>query len=360
MEAASVGSSGLPRRRGTVASPSAGPLTRQNLRRRAPRGLPRRRLGAPPGAPRHSRPNGIPQGGRLGCPKLIAQEDCLDRTTTAADTARRRGAAHLVRHPAHDPRRARRRGAGRLPRRRVHRPLREAALPPGGRDLRRPVRRRAGARGAAGRAVADDPHLHGAGMGRRCRRADHRLRLARRRGRGRAVGGDRGAGRPDPVLRPRRGVRPSADADWPLLAGDESALPAIGAALERLPGGARALVFVEVAGPEEEQTDLAVGDGVELRWVHRGDAAPGEALVAEVRGAALPAGTGSLFVHGEAGAVRELRRHLRDAHGLPRELTSISGYWRRGDTEDRWQATKREWNAAIEAEEAPAPAHTAR
>jgi NADPH-dependent ferric siderophore reductase len=159
---------------------------------------------------------------------------------------------------------------------------------------------------------------------------------------------------------PGGGYAPSADADWHLLAGDESALPAIGAALERLPGGARALVFVEVAGPEEEQTDLAVGDGVELRWVHRGDAAPGEALVAEVRGAALPAGTGSLFVHGEAGAVRELRRHLRDAHGLPRELTSISGYWRRGDTEDRWQATKREWNAAIEAEEAPAPAHTAR
>jgi NADPH-dependent ferric siderophore reductase len=158
---------------------------------------------------------------------------------------------------------------------------------------------------------------------------------------------------------PGGGYAPSADADWHLLAGDESALPAIGAALERLPGGARALVFVEVAGPEEEQTDLAVGDGVELRWVHRGDAAPGEALVAEVRGAALPAGTGSLFVHGEAGAVRELRRHLRDAHGLPRELTSISGYWRRGDTEDRWQATKREWNAAIEAEEAPAPAHTA-
>jgi NADPH-dependent ferric siderophore reductase len=150
---------------------------------------------------------------------------------------------------------------------------------------------------------------------------------------------------------PGGGYRPSPDAAWHLLAGDESALPAIGAALERLPGGARALVFVEVAGPDEEQTDLAVGDGVELRWVHRGDAAPGEALVAEVRGAALPAGTGSLFVHGEAGAVRELRRHLRETHGLPRELTSISGYWRRGDTEDRWQATKREWNAAIEAEE---------
>jgi NADPH-dependent ferric siderophore reductase len=151
---------------------------------------------------------------------------------------------------------------------------------------------------------------------------------------------------------PGGGYAPSPDADWHLLAGDESALPAIGAALERLPAGARALAFVEVTGPEEEQADLVGGDGVELTWVHRGNAAPGEALVAAVRAAALPEGTGHLFVHGEAAAVRDLRRHLREAHGLPREFTSISGYWRRGDTEDGWQSTKREWNAAIEAEEA--------
>src|SRR3954470_16814432 len=150
---------------------------------------------------------------------------------------------------------------------------------------------------------------------------------------------------------PGGGYAPSPDAGWHLLAGDESALPAIGAALERLPAGARALAFVEVAGPEEEQTDLVLRDGVSLTWVHRGDAAPGEALVAAVRAAALPEGTGHLFVHGEAGAVRELRRHLRETHGLPRELTSISGYWRRGDPEDRCRATRRKGNAAIAAEE---------
>ena len=44
---------------------------------------------------------------------------------------------------------------------------------------------------------------------------------------------------------------PSPDADWHLLAGDESALPAIAAALERLPTAARALAFVEVTGPGE-------------------------------------------------------------------------------------------------------------
>jgi NADPH-dependent ferric siderophore reductase len=150
---------------------------------------------------------------------------------------------------------------------------------------------------------------------------------------------------------PGGGYAPDPDADWHLLAGDEAALPAIGAALERLPSGARALVFAEVAGPEEQQDDLVVGDGVDLVWVHRGDAAYGEALVAAVQNAVLPGGTAHVFVPGEAMAVRELRRHLREQRGLEPRFTSISGYWRRGDTEDRWQATKRDWNAAIEAEE---------
>jgi NADPH-dependent ferric siderophore reductase len=154
------------------------------------------------------------------------------------------------------------------------------------------------------------------------------------------------------LLGPGGAYSPRADADWHLLAGDESALPAISATLERLPAGARALVVVEVAGPEEEQPDLVAGDGVDLRWVHRGTAAPGERLVTAVRGVALPEGTGHVFVHGEATAVRELRRHLRDVRGLDPEFTSISGYWRRGDTDERWRAAKREWNAAIEAEDA--------
>ncbi|WP_040339545.1 siderophore-interacting protein [Candidatus Blastococcus massiliensis] len=149
---------------------------------------------------------------------------------------------------------------------------------------------------------------------------------------------------------------PRPDADWHLLAGDEAALPAIAATLDRLPPDARALVFVEVAGPEDEQGDLRLSPGIELRWLHRGDGAPGAALVEAVRDAELPEGTGHLFVHGEAHAVRELRRHLRELRGLAPAWTSISGYWRRGATEDGWQASKREWNAQIEAEEAPAPA----
>jgi NADPH-dependent ferric siderophore reductase len=143
---------------------------------------------------------------------------------------------------------------------------------------------------------------------------------------------------------------PSPDAEWHLLVGDDSALPAIAATVGRLPAGRPARVFVEVPGPEDEQ-ELAVGEGVELVWVHREHRAPGTALLAAVLAADLPEGTVHAFVHGEAGFVRDIRRHLRSDRTLAPEFTSISGYWRQGRTEDRWQAEKPVWNAEVAAEE---------
>lgn len=147
---------------------------------------------------------------------------------------------------------------------------------------------------------------------------------------------------------------PKADAGWHLLAGDESALPAIGASLERLPSGAPARVFLEVSGPEEEQ-DLKTSAAAEIVWLHRRNGGQvGEALVGAVRGLDFPAGAAHAFVHGEATFVKELRRHLRVERGLPMDQLSISGYWRRGRDEDGWQSSKREWNKQVEEEEAEA------
>lgn len=61
------------------------------------------------------------------------------------------------------------------------------------------------------------------------------------------------------------------------------------------------------------------------------------------------------FVHGEAGFVKELRRHLRQDRAIPRERLSISGYWRLGQNDEAWRAVKREWNEQVEREqESPA------
>jgi hypothetical protein len=56
-------------------------------------------------------------------------------------------------------------------------------------------------------------------------------------------------------------------------------------------------------------------------------------------------------VHGEAGLVKDLRRHLRLDRQVPLDQLSISGYWRRGLNEDGWQSSKREWNQQVEPEQ---------
>ena len=78
-----------------------------------------------------------------------------------------------------------------------------------------------------------------------------------------------------------------------------------------------------------------------MRWVHRG---AGEDLAGVVRSASWPQGRVQAFVHGETGAVKELRGHLRDERGVERELLSISGYWRRSLDEEAFQADKRAGN----------------
>ncbi|MFF7439243.1 SIP domain-containing protein [Streptomyces sp. NPDC008122] len=151
-------------------------------------------------------------------------------------------------------------------------------------------------------------------------------------------------------LGPGGGYAPDAAADWHLLAGDESALPAIAVALEQLPEGARAHVLIEIADAAEEQK-LATATGIDVTWLHRGDRPTGEALVEAVTTLDFPAGDVHAFVHGEAGFVKELRRHLRLDRGVPRERLSISGYWRLGKTDEGWRAMKREWNDQVEREQ---------
>lgn len=141
---------------------------------------------------------------------------------------------------------------------------------------------------------------------------------------------------------------PRADADWHLLAGDEAALPAIATALEAMHADAVGYAFVEVAGPDDE-IKLDKPSGVELTWLHRGAHEPGDVLAEAVRGAAWRTGQVQVFIHGEARAVmQDLRRYVRRERGVSAEwAASISGYWRRGRTEEGF----REWKAEFKATE---------
>lgn len=155
------------------------------------------------------------------------------------------------------------------------------------------------------------------------------------------------------MLGPGGGYAPSATADWHLLVGDESAIPAIAASLESLPEGALAHVFIEVDGLLEEQKLETLGEA-RITWLHRGSSPVGQALVSAVENLDFPEGDVHAFVHGEAGFVKQLRRHLRVERGIPLEQLSISGYWRLGVDDEGWRAVKRDWNREVEAEEASA------
>ncbi|MBA9002639.1 siderophore-interacting protein [Thermomonospora cellulosilytica] len=125
---------------------------------------------------------------------------------------------------------------------------------------------------------------------------------------------------------PRAEYAPPAHADWVLLAGDETALPAIGAILESLPPTTTARVLVEVAS-EAERQPFDLPGGVRLTWVRR-DA--GESLVTAVKETVFPAGRPYAWVAGESGTVKQIRRHLVNERGVDRRDIYFSGYWRRG------------------------------
>jgi NADPH-dependent ferric siderophore reductase len=147
------------------------------------------------------------------------------------------------------------------------------------------------------------------------------------------------AARPGDLLRltgPGGAYTPDPDADWHLMVGDEAALPAIAAACERVRPGVPVLAFLEVDGAAERQP---LAGAVDARWLDRDPSAPGR-LADAVRAASFPPGRVHAFVHGEAGTVRDVRRHLLDDRGILREALSVSGYWRRGRDEDGWRADK--------------------
>jgi NADPH-dependent ferric siderophore reductase len=149
------------------------------------------------------------------------------------------------------------------------------------------------------------------------------------------------------VRGPGGAYSPDPDADWHLLVGDESALPAIAAAIDALPAHAVGHVVVEVPGPAS-QIQLDTPEGVRMSWLHTGYGRVGNRLVDTVRGIEFPLSDVQAFVHGEAGWVAQIRRLLRVDRRLPGNRLSISGYWRIGNDEEGWRAGKATWNAEAE------------
>lgn len=143
----------------------------------------------------------------------------------------------------------------------------------------------------------------------------------------------------DPVLIRTRGgtFAPDPLAEWHLFAGDQTALPAIAAALEALPADASGHVLVEVPD-RESRIALATPSGVMLTWVCTGVAVPGRKLVEAVRGVELPFADIEAFVRGEAAFVTRVRRLLLNDRRLRQHRVSASAYWDLADPADAGHA----------------------
>jgi NADPH-dependent ferric siderophore reductase len=152
---------------------------------------------------------------------------------------------------------------------------------------------------------------------------------------------------------PGGGYRPDPHLGWHLLVGDESALPAIAASLEQVPAHATALVVGLVDGPDAELSLDCPGQ-LKIIWVHRNALPPGDSeaagtdLVQAVAGLDFPSDGVHGFVHGEAVETRAVRRHLLGDRRMPRQALSVSPYWRRTFTDERWRSVKRDWLSEVE------------
>lgn len=139
---------------------------------------------------------------------------------------------------------------------------------------------------------------------------------------------------------PRKLVHP--EADWYLLVGDMTALPAISGNLELLPDTAIGTAVIEVMDEADVQ-DLRKPPHLTIEWVINPrsghDSAP---LIERVRSVEWIEGQPSVWAACEFASMRQLREYFRTERGLGTGHLYISSYWKAGSTEETHKLAKRE------------------
>ncbi|MFI6145804.1 siderophore-interacting protein [Streptomyces sp. NPDC051109] len=142
-----------------------------------------------------------------------------------------------------------------------------------------------------------------------------------------------------PAVAENKSVRfqPPAATDALLMYADETALPAAAAILDRLPADARVAAWFEVphAG---DRLDLATAADADITWIVREGGAGKqrtERVLEELRASELPvAHAPYVWLAGEAGTVRAVRRHFVQERSIDRRAVRFTGYWRLGASEE--------------------------
>ncbi|MGC9536105.1 siderophore-interacting protein [Streptomyces sp. UG1] len=139
-----------------------------------------------------------------------------------------------------------------------------------------------------------------------------------------------------PAIADNRAIRfrPPEDTDLVVIWGDETAVPAVSAILETLPAGTRARVWLEVRDAGDIQ-DLVTQADAEITWLVQEDG------LGAIRADRLPpAERPYVWIAGESGHVKALRRHFVGERGIDRRRVTFVGYWRHGMTEEQLRAAE--------------------
>lgn len=129
-------------------------------------------------------------------------------------------------------------------------------------------------------------------------------------------------------------------ADWFLIAGDMTALPAISVNIEQLPADAKGYVAIEIFDEADKQ-ELPIPQGVQLHWVVNPE--PSEEcwpLLDKIKEFEFLRGRPSMWVAGEFHTSRAIRRYLKLERCVDRGDLYASSYWHIGLSEDRHKVAK--------------------
>ena len=130
------------------------------------------------------------------------------------------------------------------------------------------------------------------------------------------------------------------DADWFLLAGDMTALPAIKVNLAYLPEHAQGYVVLEVVNENDIQP-LNVPSGIEVHWVvNSNPAVAGSPLLDRVKRLTWLPGQPAVWAACEFHGMRALRKYFKIERQLPKDSLYISSYWKIGNSEDEHKVEK--------------------
>ncbi|GAA4380636.1 siderophore-interacting protein [Paeniglutamicibacter cryotolerans] len=135
---------------------------------------------------------------------------------------------------------------------------------------------------------------------------------------------------------------PDPSYDWHLLAGDDTAIPAIAEAIEAMAPETIGRVYIEVSGPGDE-IELGAPAGVSVQWIHRGGPFTPDCtmLADEIRSGDWLEGNVKVFVHGEREVMKSLRGYFTEDRQVDRRELSLSAYWAFGRAEETFQAEKK-------------------